>query len=112
MATPLTLTDIQEVVLSIAPKDVEGNPAALEGVPTWTSSDVAIVTVTPAADGLSATAITVGPEGAATITVVAQGDLTGGGTDTVTDTVEITVVGSQASSLNVSAGTPPQRPLP
>lgn len=110
MATTLTLTDIQEVVLSIAPKDEEGNPAPLDGVPTWSSSDAAIVTVTAAADGLSATAATVGPLGTATVTVTAQGDLTGGGTDTLTDTVTIDVTGSKASALNVTPGTPSQRP--
>jgi hypothetical protein len=110
MATNLQLTDVQEVDLSIGPKDREGNPAQLDGVPTWVSSDPSIVTVTAAADGLSAVAATVGPLGTATVTVTGQGDLTGGGSDEVTDTVTVTVVGSQASSLNVTAGTPTQRP--
>jgi len=110
MATTLQLTDIQEVVLSINPMDEEKNPAQLEGVPTWVSSDESVLTVAAAADGLSATAATVGPLGSATVTVTAQGDLTGAGSDTLNDTVTVDIVASQASSLNTSAGSPTTRP--
>lgn len=110
MATTLQLTDIQEAVLSISPKDEEGNAAPLEGVPTWASSDETVLTVTAAADGMSATAVTVGPLGSATVTVSAQGDLTGQGSDSLSDTVTVEVVASEASSLNTSAGTPTNRP--
>lgn len=109
MATTLQLTDIQEVVLSINPLDEEKAPAQLDGPPTWASSDDTIITVTPATDGLSATATTVGPIGTATVTVTGQGDLTGGGSDPVDDTVTIQVMASKASALNITAGTPTQR---
>lgn len=110
MATTLQLTDVQEVVLSIGPKDSQGNAAPLSGTPTWASSDDTVLTVAAATDGMSATAVTTGKLGTATVTVTAQGDLTGAGADTVTDTVTVTVVGSEASSLNVAAGTPTARP--
>jgi len=110
MPTTLQLTDIQEVVLSISPKDEEGNAAVLEGAPTWVSSDETLLMVTASDDGMSATAATVGPLGSATVTVTAQGDLTGAGSDTLTDTVDVEIVASQASALNTSAGTPTTRP--
>ena len=50
----LILTDLQQVSLSVTFVDKFNNPAKVEGSPVWTSSDETIVTVTPAADGLSA----------------------------------------------------------
>ena len=109
MATPLTLTDIQKVALAIQPKDAAGEPAALDGVPVWDTTDATIVTLTSAADGLTAEATTTGLIGTATVTVTGQGDLTGGGTDTISETVIITVEASAASALNLSAGVPEAR---
>lgn len=110
MATQVQLTDVQEVRLSISPKDSQGNPATVDGAPAWASSDESVLTVAAVSDdGLTADAVTVGPLGTATVTVTADADL-GEGVTSLTDTVEITVVASEASALNVSAGTPTERP--
>ena len=37
--TNLILTDVQKVTASITPVDAKGNPAAVDGVPSWTSSN-------------------------------------------------------------------------
>src|SRR4051794_31467381 len=71
----LTITDTQTDTLTLAPKDRRGNPASLDGTPTWTSSDPGVLTVTPAADGMSAEISAVGPLGSATVTVTADADL-------------------------------------
>jgi hypothetical protein len=110
MATTVQLTDVQEVRLSISPKDSQGNLASVDGVPTWESSDESVLTVAAVSDdGLMADAVTVGPLGTATVTVTADADL-GDGVTTLSDTVDITVVASQASALNVAVGTPTERP--
>ena len=103
------LTDVQEARATIAPKDRAGNDAPVDGTPTWASSDESLVTVTPAEDGMSADVITVGPLGTAQVTVTADADL-GDGVTSLTGTLDVEVIASEASSLNVSVGTPTDRP--
>jgi hypothetical protein len=101
----LILTDVQKVGLSIAPVDAKGNPAPVDGVPTWGTSDASILTVTPAADGMSAEALAVGPVGTAQVNVSADADL-GTGITTITGTLDVQVTASQATALDITAGTP------
>lgn len=104
----LTLTDIQKVHLTIAPVDAAGNPAPVDGIPSWSSSDESVLTVSAAADGMSADAVTVGPLGNAQVNVSADADL-GEGIETLTGTLDVEVVASQATSLGISAGVPEPR---
>lgn len=101
----LILTDVQQVPLAVAFKDAAGNPAAVDGAPVWTSSDPTIVTVTASADGLSATAVAVGPLGQAQVSAAADADL-GSGVTTITGVLDITVQASEAVNALVTAGTP------
>lgn len=103
----LMLTDIQKVNLSIKPLDAVGNPAALFGAPVWASSDPAILTVTPAADGMSCMVTTVGPLGTAQVTVacVASAD----GKDKLNGVLDIQVVSSEATSVSISNDAPVSR---
>lgn len=103
----LTLTDIQKVSLSIAPVSAAGNPAPVENV-VWTSSNPEVLEVVASEDGLTAVASTVGPLGTAQVTVVADADL-GEGVVPLTGILDVVVVGSQAVSLGVVAGTPEPR---
>lgn len=111
----LVLTDNQQVTLTIAPVDVKNNPAPVDGVPTWSSSDATIVAVTPAADGMSAVAVAVGPIGTAQVNVSADADL-GAGVTTISGTLDVQVQAGNAVSLGISAGTPtdqvPPTPAP
>jgi len=68
-----------------------GNPVNV--LPAWTSSDPSVVTVTPAADGMSATVAAVGKLGAATITISA-------GILSATD--EVTVVAGAPAVLSIT----------
>ena len=106
----MILTDTQEVDLAIQPLDKKGKPAQVDGVPAWVSSDTTIITVTPAADGLSAVA-TAGNIGHAQVTVSADADL-GPGVTTITGVLEIDVAGGQAVSLGITAGTPREQAAP
>lgn len=105
----IQLTDVQEARATIAPQDRAGNAAPVDGVPTWESSDTSVLTVNPDSDGLSADVVTVGPLGKATVTVTADADL-GEGKTSVTGTLDVEIIASEASSLNVSVGTPTDRP--
>jgi hypothetical protein len=102
------LTDVQEARATIAPQDRAGNPASVDGVPTWESSDTSVITVSPTEDGLTADVVTTGTLGTATVTVTADADL-GEGVTSLTGTLEVEVIASQAADLNVSVGTPTER---
>ena len=101
----LILTDEQKVSLSVGFFTKAGNPANVDGTPTWASSDPAIVTVTPSEDGRSAVATTVGPLGTAQVTVSADADL-GEGVKLVTGVLDIEVRPAEAVSAGIVAGTP------
>ena len=101
----LTLTDVQKCALSIQPVDAKGNPAPVDGIPAWTVSDAALLTLQTAADGLSATVLAVGPLGNGQVTVTADADL-GAGVVNIQGILDVTVVASQATTLAISAGTP------
>src|SRR5262245_27492916 len=101
----LVLTDLQKVTLSVSFVDAAGNPATVDGAPTWSSSDSSITVVTPSADGLTAVASTVGPLGTSEVSVTADADL-GTGVTPVTGTLDVQVVASQATAATIGTGTP------
>ena len=108
MAT-FALTDTQEVRAAISPLDPAKNPAQIDGVATWESSDPKVLTVTPVdKTGLVVTISTVGNLGSATVSVTADADL-GDGVRSITETMDFEVSAGEASSLNPSIGTPTER---
>jgi hypothetical protein len=102
------LTDSQKVELTIAPVTAAGNPAPVDGVPEWGSSDETVLTVEPAADGMTCEAITTGKLGSAQVNVSADVEMDDGVT-MLTGTLAIDVLAGQAVSLGVTAGTPEER---
>jgi hypothetical protein len=101
----LTLQDNQTVSASIAPVDAKGNPAQVDGVPSWSSSDPGLLTVVASADGLSAVIAAVGPLGTAQLQVAADADL-GEGIVPLVATADITIVGGQAVALTINFDAP------
>lgn len=100
-----TLTDIQHVATTLETDDAAGNPiadAVFTIPPGWQSSDPTVVTVTPAADGLSADIVTTGKLGQAQITV------TGTSVDgrTITGIGDVSVVTSGPATFRLNFGTP------
>lgn len=65
--------------------------------PVWASANTQILTVTAAADGMSATIVTVGPTGTDNVTVT-DGTLTG--------ILEVTVIAGAVTQITVVPGTP------
>lgn len=104
MADITTDDNYPSVTLAIA--NARGEPAPVEGVPVWASSDETVIRVTAAADGMSAVVDTVAP-GTARVTVSADADV-GAGTTTlvgVSEDINVTVgPNSQASVMTLTLG--------
>lgn len=94
MANP-TLAAGRAKTVSLVINDKMGNPAKVDGTPSWTSSDEAVVTVTPEADGMSATIVSLGTTGTAQVSVSADADL-GEGVRTLTGSALIDVIAGEA----------------
>ena len=101
----ISITDIQKFTASIQPVDARGNPALVDGVPVWSVGDGSILSLTAAPDGLSAEVLAVGALGTTQVTVEADADL-GSGVVPLTGILDVTVVGSQAVSLNIATSVP------
>ncbi len=104
----MIITDTQQVDLAIKPVDKKGKPGQVDGVPTWASSNPAVAAVEPAQDGLSAVVKTADELGTTQISVTADADL-GEGVTPIAGTIDIEVVGGQAVSLGIIAGTPQEQ---
>lgn len=101
----LVLTDLEKVSLSVAFTTAAGNPAVVDGIPVWGTSDETILSVVASEDGLTAVVTTVGPLGSAQVSVTADADL-GEGVRPLVGTLDINVVGSEAVFAIVAAGAP------
>jgi hypothetical protein len=93
------LTDLQQVVLTVAEQDSKGQPVTGDAL-AWTVDNPAVAAITPAAGGLSCL-VAAKTDGIATITVT---DPAAAPPLTATDV--ITVVSSAATGLVISEGTP------
>lgn len=99
------LTDTQKIALGpLKFTDAKGEPAPVQGVPVWHSSDDTVIALTVAADGLSAVA-TAGKPGTAQVSVSADADLSDS-VATITGTKDFEVQAGQAVSIDIPTGTP------
>lgn len=101
----LVLTDTQKATCTIDPRNAKGNPAPVDGVPQWSTSNPAVATVIPAVDGLSADVVAVSV-GTTQISVIADADLDVGEIREITGTLDVTVKASEAVTMGITAGTP------
>lgn len=102
MANP-TLTAGRAKPVNLVINDKRGNPAKLDGMPVWTSSDESVATVTPSEDGMSATILSLGATGTAQISVSADADL-GEGVRTMTGSALIDVIAGEAFAFALMLG--------
>lgn len=105
----IVLKDTQRVSISVSPVDAKGNPAKVDGAPSWAVVGPAIVTLVPSDDGLTCVATTTGDLGTTQITVSADADV-GEGVQTISGLLDVEVVGGVAVSLSVAAGVPEEIP--
>jgi len=103
----IQLTDVQKVALSISAVDAAGNPAPIENA-TWQSSNPAVLSVTASTDGLSAVATTAGQLGTAQVQVSVDARI-GEGEVVLQGVLDVEVIASEATALNVAAGVPESR---
>lgn len=90
------INDAQKFSLTIQLTSAAGSITAPQSAPTWSSSDPSIVTVTPAADGLSAEVQAV-RAGQTTITATVDG---------LSASDDITITAGPAATLTLVAGDP------
>ena len=103
----VTITNEQKVQVTLAPLTAAGNPATVDGVPTWsvTSGDA---TLEVAENGMSAYLVSGAADVNSQITVTADADL-GEGVTEITDTIDLAVVSAAASQPGRNAGTPERK---
>ena len=100
----LTLPNDHKCPVSIEPVDAKGNPAKVDGVPTWTSSAQAIAYVSNlASDGLSAEVLPGDTLGTCQINVQADADL-GSGVTQINGVLDVQVVSGQAVGFQIQTG--------
>lgn len=99
-----TITTEQKVAVTLAPMTAAGNPAQVDGTPSWyvQSGDATIET---ADGGLSAFLVAGSLPGDSTILVQADADL-GEGVVNIAETILLHVVHPQAAKLGASFGEP------
>ena len=90
--------------------DAHGNPAQVDGIPVYATSDATVMTIQAAADGMSGTVVTVAPSATPQrMTVTADADL-GAGVNTITgvsDDIDVTQGASfAAKSFQITFGPP------
>lgn len=101
----ITINENQKVLLTAQPLSQKGNPAPIDGAVTWTvTAGSQFVSLTPV-DNFSVYAVAVGPLGLATVQAQADADL-GTGVSLIIGNIDVEVVGGQAVTLNIIAGTP------
>jgi len=110
----VSLTDSQQVRITVTgATDKKGNPAQLDGTPTFASADTTVCTFnTDPSDptGMTGLLVAVGPlASAAVVTITADAQL-GAGVTTITENGAVEITGGEATSIGVSVGTPEEQP--
>jgi hypothetical protein len=103
----MQLTADQQVELSITGEDSYGNPVEISGDTQWKSSDESVVSVS-VHDVSHATAVAVGPVGAAAVTVT--NDINQDGTGDYIGSLSIDVVAGKMADIAISAEAPVDKP--
>lgn len=102
----LRLMADQQVQLEIVPVDRFGNPAAVEGAPSWEVEGPLDIEV--AEGGMSAVVKTNGTAGTGQVSVTADADL-GEGEKPIVGILEVEVLPAEAVAIQINAGTPTPR---
>ena len=97
------LTADQQVKLTASYTDKYGNPAPIDGQPTWETSVDGIVVVKPSADAMSADVVTVGPVGQVQVRAIADA-LPGASEKLIIGILDIEVAGGEARIVSLNAG--------
>jgi hypothetical protein len=105
----ISISTEQQVRLNVAFLTAAGNPAPVDGTPTWSSSAPSIVDLVVDSDGMGALAISKAV-GTTLITVQADAD-TGSGENLISGTLGLEVIPATAEVVDVTADTPVFKPV-
>lgn len=105
----MLLKDNQQFTASVAFQDALGNPATAVGVPAWTNNNTNILSMVPAADGLSAVVSAIGPVGSGQISVQAD---PGDSKPPIIGTLDVQVVAGDATVVTINTGPATDNPAP
>ena len=103
-----TITNEEQVGITLHPVTSTGRPARVDGAPTWeviTGNSTVVV----AEDGLSADLVSSDDPGDTDFLVKADADL-GEGVVEISDIIRLHVAGAQAANLGLVAGDPTPKP--
>lgn len=100
----ISISTEQQVRLHVAFLTAAGNPAPVDGIPSWTTSSPAVADLIVDSDGMGALAVSKAV-GTTLITVQADADLSSG-TNTITGTLGLEVTQAAAEVVDVTAETP------
>jgi hypothetical protein len=102
----LILPITKQVTASIQPVDAKGNPAQIDGMASWSSSNPQIANITNvSSDSLKADIVPAGTLGTCQINVQADADL-GSGTKSITGLLDLTTVAGEAVGFTISTSEP------
>ena len=109
MAT-FQMTDAQQVQMTVAFADSRGNPTgppAGAQPPQWLVDNTTLLSLTPAADGLSCTVAALGPLGTGTVSVKV-GDASGN--PLASGSIDVTIIGGAPTQVVITPGAPTDIP--
>jgi len=104
----VTMTATQQFTASITITDRKGRPAPVDGVPTWAAENPTVVTLTPAADGMSCLVAAQGV-GTSAYNVNADADL-GSGVVPIIGSSSVTVTPGVATLVTLTEGAVEEQP--
>lgn len=93
----------KKATLRLDPRDADNNPATLDGVPLWTSSNPSVALVEVAADGLSAVVRHGGTVGSAQVNVVGDARM-GPEVVEISAVLDVQTGAGEAVTLTIQAG--------
>lgn len=100
---PSVITAEQKLPVTVFVTDKYSNPATLDGLLTWESTNPDLLTVTVLDDATSAELIPVGPAGLVQVIVRGDADL-GDGIRPITGLIDIEIIGGEASLMTITPG--------
>lgn len=102
------MSDSQLTTVSVNFADKKGNVAQVDGLPEWSTDNPNVLSLTPAADGMSCKVSAVGPLGVASVTLKADADL-GQGVTEIIGVLEVEITGGNASVVKLTPDTPAEQ---
>ena len=108
MALTMTVTQQAQVTIKSI-KDKKGNPAKIDGTPSWATDNSEVVALTPSGDGMQCTIAAVGMIGNAMVQCTVDADL-GTGVVPVIGTLDVECTAGPATVVELEPGTPSEIP--